>query len=207
MIKGKDTKNTIIETGLEMASQLGLECVTIGNLSKEMEMSKSGLFAHFQSKENLQIDILNYAAEDFREYVILPALNSERGIPRIRNLVDRWIEWGDKLSGGCIFVSAGMEYSDRPGKVREALLKQQEEWIGSLSRIAQSAIKAGDFRKDIDCEQFAFDLYSLLLGYHYYYKLLNEIKTKQRQQVAFERLLDTYRINPRKKNPKTSSSL
>jgi AcrR family transcriptional regulator len=190
-----------------MASQLGLECVTIGNLSKEMEMSKSGLFAHFQSKENLQIDILNYAAEDFREYVILPALNSERGIPRIRNLVDRWIEWGDKLSGGCIFVSAGMEYSDRPGKVREALLKQQEEWIGSLSRIAQSAIKAGDFRKDIDCEQFAFDLYSLLLGYHYYYKLLNEIKTKQRQQVAFERLLDTYRINPRKKNPKTSSSL
>ena len=193
MVKGKDTKNTIIETGLEMASQLGLECVTIGNLSKVMEMSKSGLFAHFQSKENLQIDILNYAAEDFRQYVILPALKTERGIPRIRDLVDRWIEWGDKLSGGCIFVSAGMEYSDRPGKVREALLKQQEEWIDSLSRIAQSAVKAGDFRKDIDCEQFAFDLYSLLLGYHYYYKLLNDIKTKQRQQVAFERLLDTYR--------------
>jgi AcrR family transcriptional regulator len=207
MAKGKDTKNTIIETGLEMASQLGLECVTIGNLSKEMAMSKSGLFAHFQSKENLQIDILNYAAEDFTQYVIIPALKIERGIPRIRNLVKRWIEWGDKLSGGCIFVSAGMEYSDRPGQVREALLKQQEEWIDSLSRIAQSAIEAGDFREDIDCEQFAFDLYSLLLGFHYYYKLLNDKKTKQRLQLAFERLLDTYRIDPRKKNQQSSSKV
>lgn len=205
MVKGKDTKITIIETGLEMASQLGLECVTIGNLSKEMEMSKSGLFAHFQSKENLQIDILNYAAEDFRQYVILPALKIKRGIARIRYLVERWIEWGEKLTGGCIFVSAGMEYSDRPGKVREALLKQQEEWIDSLSKIAQSAIKAGDFREDIDCGQFAFDLYSLLLGFHYYYKLLNDNKTKQRQQVAFEKLLDTYRRKPQKKNPKRSS--
>jgi AcrR family transcriptional regulator len=204
MIKGRDTKNTIIETGLEMASQLGLECVTIGNLSKEMQMSKSGLFAHFQSKENLQIDILNYAAEDFRQYVILPALKVERGIPRIRNLVDRWIEWGDKLTGGCIFVSAGMEYSDRPGKVRETLLKQQEEWIDSLRRIAQSAIKAGDFGPDIDCEQFAFDLYSLLLGFHYYYKMLNDNKTKQKQQVAFERLLDNYRVALQKRMRKTS---
>jgi len=87
--KGRDTKSTIVETGLEMSSQLGLECVTIGNLAKEMQMSKSGLFAHFQSKENLQIEILEYAAEDFTEYVIRPALKVERGIPRIRNLVER----------------------------------------------------------------------------------------------------------------------
>jgi AcrR family transcriptional regulator len=200
MEKGKDTKSTIIETGLEMSSQLGLECVTIGNLAKEMRMSKSGLFAHFQSKENLQIEILQYAAEDFSEYVIRPALKVERGIPRIKNLVKRWIEWGDKLSGGCIFVSAGMEYSDRPGKVREALLKQQEEWIACLRRIAQSAIKAGDFRKDSDCDQFAFELYSLLLGFHYYYKLLKDKKTRQRQKMAFEGLLDTYRTTLKKKH-------
>ena len=205
MAKGKSRKTTIIETGLEMASHLGLENVTIGNLAKEMQMSKSGLFAHFQSKENLQIDIMNYAEEDFRQNVILPALKVERGIPRIRNLVDRWIEWGNKLTGGCIFVSAGMEYSDRPGKVREALLKQQEEWIDSLRRFAQSAIKAGDFRKNIDCEQFAFDLYSLLLGFHYYYKLLNDKKTKQKQQIAFERLLENYRVIPKKILRKKSS--
>jgi len=205
MVKGKDTKNTIIETGLEMASQLGLECVTIGNLSKEIQMSKSGLFAHFQSKENLQIEILDYAAEDFRQYVIIPALKTVRGIPRIKYLVDQWIEWGDKLTGGCIFVSAGMEYSDRPGKVREALLRQQEEWIDTLRKIAQSAIKAGDFREDIDCDQFAFDLYSLLLGFHYYYKLLNDNKTKQRQHVAFERLLENYCATPLKKSRKVST--
>jgi AcrR family transcriptional regulator len=199
MEKGRDTKGTIIETGLEMSSQLGLECVTIGNLAKEMQMSKSGLFAHFQSKENLQIEILQYAAEDFSQYVIRPALKIERGIPRIRSLVDRWIEWGDKLTGGCIFVSAGMEYSDRPGKVREALMRQQEEWIDCLRRIAQSAIKSGDFRSDIDCDQFAFDLYSLLLGFHYYYKLLNDKKTRQRQKVAFERLLDNYRTSSQNK--------
>jgi AcrR family transcriptional regulator len=198
MEKGRDTKGTIIETGLEMSSQLGLECVTIGNLAKEMQMSKSGLFAHFQSKENLQIEILEYAAEDFSEYVIRPALRITRGIPRIRSLVERWIEWGDKLTGGCIFVSAGMEYSDRPGKVREALVRQQEEWIDSLRRIARSAIKAGDFREEIDCDQFAFDLYSLLLGFHYYYKLLNDKKTRHRQKVAFERLLDNYRISTNK---------
>jgi AcrR family transcriptional regulator len=204
MEKGKDTKSTIIETGLEMSSQIGLECVTIGNLAKEMQMSKSGLFAHFQSKENLQIDILHYAAEDFSENVIRPALKVERGIPRIRNLVKRWIDWGEKLTGGCIFVSAGMEYSDRPGKVREALLKQQEEWNDCLRRIAQSAIKAGDFREDIDCDQFAFDLYSLLLGFHYYYKLFNDKKTKKRQEVAFERLLDNYR--PFSKTKKISAN-
>jgi AcrR family transcriptional regulator len=198
MEKGRGTKNTIIETGLEMSSQLGLECVTIGNLAKELQMSKSGLFAHFQSKENLQIEILEYAAEDFSQFVIRPALKVERGIPRIRDLVKRWIDWGDKLTGGCIFVSAGMEYSDRPGKVRDALMRQQEEWLDSLRRIAQSAIKAGDFREDVDCEQFAFDLYSLLLGFHYYYKLLNDKKTRKRLQVAFEKLLDTYRTTPDK---------
>ena len=188
-----------------MSSQLGLECVTIGNLAKELDMSKSGLFAHFQSKENLQIDILEHAAEDFSEYVIRPALRVERGIPRIRSLVQKWIEWGDKLTGGCIFVSAGMEYSDRPGKVREALLRQQEEWIDCLRRIAQSAIKAGDFREDIDCDQFAFDLYSLLLGFHYYYKLLNDKKTRQRQEVAFERLLDNYKPISKKKKSSSKS--
>lgn len=205
MVKKKDTKTNIIETGLEIASQLGLENVTIGNLAKEMQMSKSGLFAHFQSKENLQIDILQYASEDFSHYVIIPALKTEGGIPRIRNLVDRWIKWGDKLSGGCIFVSAGMEYSDRPGKVRETLLQQQEEWIDCLRRIAQSAIKAGDFKKDIDCDQFAFDLYSLLLGFHYYYNLFNDKETKKRQQSAFERLLDNYRTIPKKGKRQQSS--
>lgn len=193
MTKGKDTKNIILDAGLEMASQLGLENVTIGALAKATNMSKSGLFAHFNSKENLQIEILEYAGQRFSESVVAPALMMEGGIPRIKALVNNWIDWSSELSGGCIFVSASTDFSDRPGKVREALLRQQEDWLGSLRRIADSAIRAGDFRKDIDCDQFAFDLYSLLLGFHLYYKLLNDSETRKHQQIALDQLLNNYK--------------
>jgi AcrR family transcriptional regulator len=192
MIKGEKTKDTILKIGWEMAGRLGLECVTIGTLAEKAKMSKSGLFAHFQSKENLQIAILEFAASDFREKVIIPALKTERGIPRIKALVNNWIKWGSPLSGNCIFVITGTEFSARPGKVRDYLMKHQDEWIDCLQRIAQSAIKAGDFRDNIDCQQFAFDLYSLLLGFHYYDKLLHNGKTKQKQELALKRVLDDY---------------
>jgi AcrR family transcriptional regulator len=193
MTKGKDTKIMVLETGLDMASQLGLECVTIGNLAKATNMSKSGLFAHFQSKENLQIEILNYAAQVFSEGVIIPALKTKAGIPRIRALVDNWIQWTSELTGGCIFVSASADFSDRPGRVRDLLLNQQKEWIDCLKRIAQSAVQVGDFRQDIDDDQFAFDLYSLLLGFHLYFNLLDDAEIKNRQKTAFTRILDSYK--------------
>ena len=193
MTKGKETKKIILEAGLDMASQLGLEGVSIGALARETDMSKSGLFAHFQSKENLQIEILDYAARVFSEDVIIPALATEGGIPRIKALIKNWIKWGDSLTGGCVFVTASTDYSDRPGKVRECLIKQQEDWIDCLRRIAESAIKVGDFREGIDCEQFAFDLYSLLLGFHLYDKLLDDTETRKRQEIALERLLANYK--------------
>ena len=192
MTKGEDTKHIVLEAGLDMASQLGLECVTIGNLAKATNLSKSGLFAHFQSKENLQIEILNHAALLFSEGVIVPALKTKAGIPRIRALVDNWIQWSSELTGGCIFVSASTDFSDRPGKVRDLLLHQQKQWIDCLRRIAQSAVQAGDFRPDIDFDQFAFDLYSLLLGFHLYYKLLDDAESKKHQETALVRLLNNY---------------
>ena len=182
-----------MEAGLDMASQLGLECVSIGSLANVIKMSKSGLFAHFQSKENLQVEILNYAGRLFSESVIVPSLQTKAGITRIKALVDNWTNWSSALTGGCIFVSASAEYSDRPGKVRQCLLKQQNEWIDCLDRIAQAAISAGDFRKDVDCQQFAFDLYSLMLGFHLYFKLLDNSETKKRKEIALVRLLDNYR--------------
>jgi AcrR family transcriptional regulator len=193
MNKGQDKKQIILKAGLDMASQVGLEGISIGELAKETNMSKSGLFAHFQSKENLQIEILNFAADLFSDDVVVPALMAEAGIPRIRALIQNWIGWSSRLSGGCIFVSASTEFSDRPGKVRDCLLRQQEEWINCLSRIAQSAIQAGAFKRDIDCKQFAFDLYSLLLGFHYYDRLLQDNQTKNRQEEALTRLLADYR--------------
>ena len=182
----------ILDAGLDMASQYGLEGVSIGSLAKLTNMSKSGLFAHFQSKENLQIEILRYAGHLFAEGVIVPALKTEAGIPRIKALVKNWIIWSDNLTGGCIFVTASAEYSDRPGKVRDYLLSQQRDWIDSLRRMAESAIKVGDFRREIDCEQFAFDLYSLLLGFHLYERLLDDSETKKRQELALEQLLAKY---------------
>jgi AcrR family transcriptional regulator len=193
MKKGQETKMVILEAGLDMASQLGLEGVSIGSLAQATNMSKSGLFAHFQSKENLQIEILDYAARVFSADVIIPALATKAGIPRIKALVNNWVEWSDNLTGGCIFVSASTDYSDRPGKVRECLLGQQEDWIDCLCRIAESAIKVGEFREDIECEQFAFDLYSLLLGFHLYDKLLDDSETKKRQEIALDRLLANYK--------------
>lgn len=193
MAKGEDTKNMVLEVGLDMASQLGLECVTIGNLAKATNLSKSGLFAHFQSKENLQIEILNHAARVFSEGVIIPALKTEAGIPRIRVLVDNWIQWTSELTGGCIFVTASADFTDRPGRVRDVLLTQQKEWIDCLKRIAQSAVAVGDFRKDIDDNQFAFDLYSLLLGFHLYFNLLDDAEIRKRQEAALTRIINSYK--------------
>lgn len=193
MKKGEDTKRSILDAGLKMATQLSLESVTIGNLAKETRMSKSGLFAHFQSKENLQLEILMHAGRLFAEKVVIPALMEKAGIPRIKAIVNNWIMWSSKMTGGCIFVSSSTEFADRPGRVHDFILEQQEAWVDSLRRIARSAIRVGDFKEDIDCDQFAFDMYSMLLGFHYYDKLLNNVETRKRQEAALERLLDNYR--------------
>lgn len=193
MTKGEDTKHMILDIGLDMASQLGMDAVSIGALAKAVQMSKSGLFAHFQSKENLQRDILCHAGQLFNTYVVVPALRTEAGIPRIKALVDNWDRWvSKKMTGGCIFVQASNDFNDREGKVRDYLLLQQEAWIECLRRIAQSAIRVGHFREDIDCDQFAFEFYSLLLGFHLYYKLLKNEDIHSRQNKALDDLIIRY---------------
>ena len=176
-----------------MASQYGLEHVTIGALAKIMNMSKSGIFGHFQSKENLQIMIINYAVEDFTKEVIIPSLKIEQGIPRIKAMVENWVKWGDNLIGGCIFVSASNEFSDRPGLVRDVLLDHQRSWLNSLAKLAESAVKAKNFNPDTDVNQFAFELYSLLLGFHYYHRMLKDSKTLEKQEKALDRLIENYK--------------
>ena len=193
MTKGEDTKLMILDTALNMASRLGLEAVSIGGLAKATKMSKSGLFAHFQSKENLQKEILSHAGDLFSSKVVVPALKKEAGIPRIRALVDNWIKWAAKITGGCIFIQAGTEFKDRPGKVRDHLLLQQEAWIDCVRRIAQSAVTAGHFREDTDFDQFAFELYSLLMGFHLYHTLLENVDIEARQHSALEELIRRYR--------------
>ncbi len=198
MTKGNDTKIAILDTALDMASELGLEGVTIGILAKATKMSKSGLFAHFQSKENLQVEILKHAGRVFTESVLAPALQAEEGIPRIKALVNNWIGWTFRNTGGCIFVTASIEFSEREGIVRTSLLRQQEAWIRTLRKLAKSAIKTGEFRADIDCDQFVFELYSLLLGFHFYHHLLHSQEIGTRQAVALEQLFNKYRSQDQK---------
>ena len=193
MTKGDETKNAILDTALAMASQLGLEGVTIGILAKATKMSKSGLFAHFQSKENLQVEILKYGSSIFIETAVMPALRTEAGIPRIRALVNNWIKWASSHAGGCLFVTASNEFSNREGIVRTFLLQQQKAWVGIMRKVARSAIKTGEFRQDLDCDQFVFELYSLLLGFHLYHHLLHSEEIETRQKVALDQLFDKYR--------------
>jgi AcrR family transcriptional regulator len=194
MIKENDTKRAILQKGLEMASHLSLEALTIGLLAKEMNISKSGLFAHFKSKENLQLEILDYAAQHFTREVILPALKAERGIPRVRAIVENWIKWGSKFKGGCIFVTATTEFNDRPGNIQNKLFSQQKQWLRVLRKIGETAIKAGDIKPGTDCEQFAYDLYSLVLGHYYYSQLIKDPRLEHRQEKSLDQFLKTYSI-------------
>jgi AcrR family transcriptional regulator len=194
MAKENNTKRAILQKGLEMASHLSLEALTIGLLAKELNMSKSGLFAHFKSKENMQLEILDYAAQHFARDVILPALKVERGIPRIRAIVDNWVKWGSKFTGGCIFVDATTEFNDRPGNIQNRLFDQQRQWVDILRRIGESAIKAGDIKPESDCEQFAYELYSLVLGHYYYDQLIQDPKIEQRKENSLNHFLKAYTI-------------
>lgn len=193
MKKGDITRQKILDIGFEMASKLGLECLTIGNMAKAAGMSKSGLFGHFQSKENLQLQVMVHAGEIFSEDVVIPALLEPAGIPRIRKIMDNWIRWTRQLSGGCIFVAAAAEYSDRPGSVRDFIRKQQDEWIDCLRRVGESAVKAGDFKEDTDCDQFAFELYSLILGFFLYHSSLAYPSADALMDQSFNRLIKSYR--------------
>ncbi len=193
MKKGDETKKKILNMGFELASKLGLECLTIGTLAAATQMSKSGLFGHFHSKENLQLKVMEHAGDVFNEDVIVPALRTAAGIPRIRKVMELWIRWTKELSGGCIFVAAAAEYSDRSGIVRDFIREQQDAWIDCLSRIAWSAVRVGDFKPDTDCDLFAFELYSLILGFFLYKSSLDLPKVDELMEKSFERLINSYK--------------
>ena len=191
MTKGTATRSAILDRAAELASQVGLSGLTIGSLADDLELSKSGLFAHFGSKEALQIQVLEHAAEDFIERVIRPALQEPRGEPRIRGLFTRWLNWDRDggLPGGCVFVAAASELDDRPGPVRDRLVQLQREWLGVLIVSFQKGIDAGRFRADADAAQFAQDVYGVMLAYHNAARLLADPAAHTRAERAFEALL------------------
>ena len=189
--KGAATRKQILGEALAVASTFGLAGLTIGTLAKSVGMSKSGLFAHFRSKEQLQLEVLREAGLRFRDDVIKPAIGKARGEPRVRELFVRWLRWAEApfLPGGCPFVAAAVELDDREGPARDFLVRSQADWLSSLSRTATIAVEEGHFHADLDSNQFAFEFHSLMLGFHFHHRLMRQRGARQLVQASFERLL------------------
>ncbi len=191
MGKGDLTKESILKSAFDLASVLGLEALTIGKLADAAGLSKSGLFGHFQSKENLQVMVLEYSAQFYVDKVIRPALEKNRGVPRIRAIVDLWIKWTEvTVKGGCPILTAAIEFDDRPGIVQDkvqALLKSQTKFF---EKAAELACEEGHFKKDLNSKQFAFEFYSLMVAFQIYSKLLKQKDAKKQFIQAVDDLIE-----------------
>jgi AcrR family transcriptional regulator len=191
MSKGAATKDRIIESALRTASVEGLEGISLGRLAADVGMSKSGLFAHFASKEELQLDVLQAAAARFMDVVVRPAMQEPRGEPRVRSLFEHWLVWErhESLPGGCVFMHAAAELDDRPGPARDALVAWQQQWLDALAKAARLAVEAGHFRADLDPALFAFQQLGLVLGYYHSRRLLSDPQAEQHVRNAFDALV------------------
>jgi AcrR family transcriptional regulator len=189
MSKGQETKDRILGQALDLASTLGIEGLSIGELAKATQMSKSGLFAHFESKEDLQLEVLKTATTQFADLVVKPSLREPRGEPRIRALFDRWLAWETLRTGGCPFMAATFELDDRPGRVRDALELTQREWIDTLTTAIHIAMDEGHFHPDIDADQLAYEIYGVFMAFHLYHRLLRDPNARRRASDALDYLL------------------
>ena len=188
MAKGEETRQAILSRAFELATVIGVSGLSIGRLAEATGLSKSGLFAHFGSKEALEVAVVEEASRQFVQEVMVPALREPRGEPRVRALFERWLGWGTR-PGGCFFVGASAELDDREGAPRDALSRACKDWIDELTKAAQIAVREGHFRADFDAEQFAFEEYGIMLGAHTFFRFLREPTTLHRARQAFETLL------------------
>jgi AcrR family transcriptional regulator len=197
MTKGEDTRTAILDQAVAIASEVGFTGLTIGQLADQTGLSKSGLFAHFRSKESLQLATLEWARERFTHLVIRPTLAAPRGEQRVRALFDHWLAWEtEALRGGCIFVTASAEFDDQPGAMRDALVRNQQDWMDFVATVVGTAVSEGDFRAGLDTEQVAFTLQGLMLGYHHAARLLRDPRALDHTRRALDQLLDSCAATP-----------
>jgi AcrR family transcriptional regulator len=198
MRKGAETRERILDQAVRLASRDGLDGLTIGTLSTELGLSKSGLFAHFGSKDELQLQVLQAAVERFEQTVIRPALSAPRGEPRIRAFFENWLAWEDDpgMPGGCLLIAASVELDDRPGPQRDFLSQAHQDRFQFMVKAARLGVEAGHFRADLDPGQLAFEMNAIVLGYHHVHRMLRDDKAGDYARAAFERLLDHFRIAP-----------
>ena len=182
--KGTRTRESILRAAVDLASVEGLEGLTIGRLADELKMSKSGLFAHFGSKEELQLATIEMAREIFVEHVVRPALTSAEGIERLLALCHGWLGHiqGRVFKGGCFFTAASLEFDGRTGPVRNAIAATMKTWLSTLACAVEAAKKARHLKASVDSEQFAFEIYSLAMGANWALQLLDDKKALEKAQ-------------------------
>ena len=194
--KGEQTRTAILDEALKISSKLGLEGLTIGSLADATGMSKSGLFAHFGSREDLQLAVLEHAAQRYGEMVFVPVLKIERGLPRLRALFERWLDWAleSGLPGGCIMISAAAEYDDRPGPIRDAVIANQHRGNAITQKAVRLAIEEGHLSPDTDPEQISFEMLGIVLASHNHRRLLGDREGRKRALTAFDQLISRHAL-------------
>ncbi len=195
--KGQHTRAVLLDAGLALASELGLEGISIGALAEMVGMSKSGVFAHFGSREELQIAIVGEYYSRFENEVFYPALQQPRGLPRVRMMFENWIHRvTEEVQSGCIFISGAVEFDDREGAVRDALQRAMKAWMRALRRAIEQAREEGHLKPDTDADQMMFELHGLILGVHYEARFLENPQALDRVHRGFERILAHYTAAP-----------
>lgn len=188
--KGQQTRAAILDAALGLASHMGLEGLSIGALAEVMQMSKSGVFAHFGSREELQISVIREYHARFEEEVFFPAISEARGLPRLTALFERWIRRVSvELDSGCIYISGAVEFDDRPGPVRDALASMVRAWHSALERAIAIAVEEGHLRPDTDPQQMLFEIHGLILALHHDARFLRNPGVLDRARAGFERVV------------------
>jgi|APMI01.1.fsa_nt_gi AcrR family transcriptional regulator len=194
--KGAATREAILDRAYMIAASAGLEGLSIGPLADAVDMSKSGVFAHFGSREELQLAVLDLAAERFGEHTLLPALAFPRGLPRLRALLANWLEWLRRDRGGCLVLTAASEYDDRPGPLRDRMIHHHQRLRQMLARAVSMAVETGELRNDLDPDQAAFELSTIALSVQHDMAISDLGNATQRGQRMLEHLLDYYTPHP-----------
>ena len=197
MQKGQQTKIAIVDAAMGLATQIGLEGLSIGALAEATHMSKSGVFAHFGSREELQISVIHQYFSQFEQDVFYPALSKPRGLPRVKALFDNWMKRvAVEIQSGCIFISGAVEFDDRPGPVRDALATSVQTWLGAMNRAIVLAKGCGHLRADADEEQMAYEIHGLILALHYEARFLQKPGSIERAHKGFDNILLRYGADP-----------
>jgi AcrR family transcriptional regulator len=194
--KGAQTKNSIIEAALTIASKSGLEGLTIGNIAEAVKMSKSGVFAHFGSREELQVAVVREYYQLFQDLVFTPALLKPKGLPRLNQMIQSWIKMstGDE-SSSCFFIAGAVEFDDQPGIVRDELVRSVEDWRSAIRRGIKESIAAGHLKKSVNVEALLFQLYSIALGVHHDSRFLDNPKCLANANKLIKEILSSNKSN------------